>query len=104
MENPPITDEQLRSAGFTKKAKKYPLTERAVRARAHVYGVSFEVYTKNPAAWYAPNAHCRETDEGRGIFLEAGEPLKSDDGRWLSLEQMLAMNPGDVLARADPAI
>jgi hypothetical protein len=52
---PPVTDQQLRDAGYTANARNYPRTERAVRWLARFNGVPFK---RVPAAWwYAPNAY-----------------------------------------------
>jgi hypothetical protein len=50
---PPATDEQFRAAGYTVNARKFPLSEAAVRWVAEFNGIPFE---KIPPAWcYAPN-------------------------------------------------
>ena len=52
---PPTTEADLRKAGFTAEAFKYPLSELAARWLAEFNGVAFEAM---PAAWhYAPNEY-----------------------------------------------
>ena len=53
-QTPEVMDHELRTAGFTSEARKYPLSERAVIWLAAFNGVPIE---KMPAAWYyAPNS------------------------------------------------
>jgi hypothetical protein len=63
MTNPDVTDEQLRGAGYTAKARNYPMSQAAVRWLAKFSGVAFE---KVPAAWwYAPNPDVLKSIEER---------------------------------------
>jgi hypothetical protein len=58
---PPVTDEELRAAGFTAAARNFPMSEKAVRLLSKQTGVPFE---KMPAAWhYAPNTYVLEQME-----------------------------------------
>lgn len=52
---PVVTTEQLRNAGYTNNAAKYPLSEAGVRWIAAFNGVPFNMV---PPAWcYAPNPY-----------------------------------------------
>ncbi len=50
---PPVTDQQLRDAGFTKESRAFPRSEAGARWIANWNGIPFEMI---PAAWcYASN-------------------------------------------------
>jgi hypothetical protein len=56
-----VTDKQLRDAGYTSDARKYPHSERAFRCLCAFNGIDPD---KAPMAWrFAPNAHCRDAWE-----------------------------------------
>lgn len=60
---PPATDEQFRAAGYTARARQFPLTERGARWVATFNGIGFE---NIPAAWcYAPNQVMADYVEGQ---------------------------------------
>lgn len=60
---PPVTDEQLRAAGYTAKARAYPMSADAVRWLAKFNGV--ELHQVPAAWWYAPNPAVRENLEDK---------------------------------------
>lgn len=62
---PPVTDQQLRDAGYTTNARTYPLSEDGARWVAKFNGIPFE---KIPAAWwYAPNPEMQRIVEEEGV-------------------------------------
>ena len=63
---PPVTDQQLRDAGFTSAARAYPMSEAATRWLCAFNGVTLELA---PAAWwYAPNEACRTMCEAKAAM------------------------------------
>lgn len=55
MTAPPVTDQQLRDAGFTSASRSFPRSERATRWIAEFNGIPFD---RVPAAWwYASNEY-----------------------------------------------
>lgn len=55
---PPATDDQFRAAGYTAKARGFPLSEAGARWVAAWNGIEFE---KIPASWcYAPNGFMQQ--------------------------------------------
>ena len=65
---PPVTDQQLRDAGYTSAARAYPMSEAAVRWLCGFNGVTL---AQAPAAWwYAPNLACREMCERKTLEVQ----------------------------------
>lgn len=68
LDAPPVTDEQLRAAGYTSAAREYPLSRDAAQSLADYCGVSLD---QMPAAWwYSPNAHVHARREAAGAELK----------------------------------
>ena len=68
---PPVTDEQLRAAGFTKEARNYPRSKDGARWIAAFNGIPFEDI---PAAWcYASNAWMHEYVERMAMSCHLSE-------------------------------
>ena len=81
---PKATEEDFRNCGFTAAAINYPLNEAAVRALAHINGLSFEQYINiSPAVWYSPNFYCQKQAMERGVAHAEGRLHKNEEGRWV---------------------
>lgn len=62
-----VTDAELRAAGYTSKARDFPLSDAAVTWLCNFNGVRFD---QAPNAWFfAPNPAVRETLERKGAQL-----------------------------------
>lgn len=72
---PPVTDDQLRAAGFTAASRQFPRSEASARWIAWFNGISLD---QMPAAWcYASNAWMLEYCEQKATAKNGG----ATDGR-----------------------